>query len=81
MIISVQSLTNIDARLTTFAANRISGGPTDERLLTMAGNVTRAAEMIITRFRPARRDRSVAMRQNLWIALDPDLDSSAFMPP
>ena len=46
MIISVQSVTNMDTRLTTFAANRISDGPIDEWLLAMAGNLTRASEMI-----------------------------------
>jgi hypothetical protein len=46
MIISVQSVTNMDTRLTTFAANRITDGPIGERLLITAGNFTRTAEMI-----------------------------------
>jgi hypothetical protein len=59
MIISVQSVTNMEFRLVPFAANRMSDRPIDERLLTMTEpHRSRRDDHSLDSGRPAEKDQS-----------------------
>jgi hypothetical protein len=76
MIISVQSVTNMDIQAGAVRSQRADR----ERLLTMTGtSPERRDDHSLDSGR--HRDGSVAMSENLWIALDPHVGSSAVMRP